>query len=80
MIWSLGTDGHEPSGTRVAPTAENSSSSKIRSGLRSTLTLKPASTKALVVVGVTREGEFNVDPGRREQSLTSRSVLQKLVL
>lgn len=53
IIWSLGTDGHEPSGTRLAPTAENSSSSKMRSGLRSTLTLKPASSRALVVVGVT---------------------------
>jgi hypothetical protein len=37
----------------VAPTASNSESSKILAGLHSTLTLKPASRRALVVVGVT---------------------------
>ena len=40
------------SGTNVAPTFSYSSPSKIRWGLRSTLTLYPASMRAFVVAGV----------------------------
>ena len=53
MICSSGAFDQEPSGTRVAPTASNSSSLKILTGLRSTLTVYPASSRALAVLGVT---------------------------
>lgn len=39
MMWSAGASRHENSGTNVAPTFSNSSSSKILSGERSMLTL-----------------------------------------
>ena len=53
MIWSFGALTQEPSGTNVAPTASNSSSSNMRSELLSTFTVYPASSRAFVVDGVT---------------------------
>ena len=53
MRCSFGAFTHEPSSISVAPTSENSLSSKMRTGLRSTLIVYPASRRALVVVGVT---------------------------
>lgn len=55
ITWSLGALGQEPSGTSSAPTSENSESRKIRTGLCSTLTLKPAEMRDLVVEGVRAE-------------------------
>lgn len=55
IMWSAGASRHVFSGTNVAPTFSNSSSSKMRSGERSMLTLYPASSSALVVVGVSAE-------------------------
>lgn len=80
MRWSLGAEIHEPSGTSVAPTEENSSSSKIRSGLCSTLTLKPASRRAFVVLGVTEGLTRLVEGTEKVGELTSGSVLQRFAL
>ena len=52
IIWLSGALGHDPSGTSVAPADSNSASSKILSGLRSTLILNPFSSNFRTTLGV----------------------------